>query len=295
MTQVLLPFISAILLSSVAAFYSVIGLAQIFPGSFWPIVVMGSILEISKLVTVSWLYNQWEKTVFIMRVYFIGAILLVMLITSMGIFGFLSKAHLETDIVVGTSKIGLNILEQKEEIAIKRLNFLIMKAGTDPDKISRRTHDQITEVQEQLIDLAEQKRPLLQEQNALLSEVGPIKYIAQALFDEEDPHFIDKAVRVVIVIIIIVFDPLAILLLIASNQTYRNMLQEQKIKVKQKPKPKPKPKRKKKAIKRKKVDLPPSPSLESYFVDDKHELVEKNNIAEIDGEDDEFTKQTKKE
>ena len=199
----LITFLTAITISGVAIYYSVAGLVAIFAAAALPIMIMGGALEIGKLVTAVWLHRNWSRAVWWMRTYLSIAVVVLMFITSMGIFGFLSKAHLETDIVVGTSKIGLNILEQKEEIAIKRLNFLIMKAGTDPDKISRRTHDQITEVQEQLIELAEQKRPLLQEQNALLSEVGPIKYIAQALFDEEDPHFIDKAVRVVIVIIII--------------------------------------------------------------------------------------------
>ena len=91
MIQVLLPFLTAIGLSAIAAYYSVIGLAQIFPGSYWPIIVMGSVLEISKLVTVSWLYNNWSVTVQIMRYYLLTAIVLLMLITSMGIFGYLSK------------------------------------------------------------------------------------------------------------------------------------------------------------------------------------------------------------
>ncbi len=93
MIQVLLPFASAIALSVVAAYYSVIGLAQIFPGSYWPIIVMGTVLELSKLVTVSWLYNNWNVTVQIMRYYILTAIILLMLITSMGIYGYLSKAH----------------------------------------------------------------------------------------------------------------------------------------------------------------------------------------------------------
>ena len=103
MTQVYLPFFTAIALSIIAAFYSVIGLAQIFPGSFWPIVLMGAVLEIAKLVTVSWLYNNWKDTVLAMRYYFLIAILFLMLITSMGIFGFLSRAHIESNIVVGVN------------------------------------------------------------------------------------------------------------------------------------------------------------------------------------------------
>jgi len=105
--QVLLPFASAIALSVVAAYYSVIGLAQIFPGSYWPIIIMGSVLEISKLVTVSWLYNNWNDTVRIMRYYFLIAIVLLMLITSMGIFGYLSKAHLDTNVNINANGVQL--------------------------------------------------------------------------------------------------------------------------------------------------------------------------------------------
>ena len=88
MLQVLLPFFTAIALSAVAAYYSVIGLAQIFPGSYWPIILMGSVLEIAKLVTVSWLYNNWSVTVQMLRYYFLISIILLMIITSMGIFGY---------------------------------------------------------------------------------------------------------------------------------------------------------------------------------------------------------------
>ena len=107
MLQALLPFLTAIALSAIAAFYSVIGLAQIFPGSFWPIILMGSVLEIAKLVTVSWLYNNWAETNRLMKYYFSIAIILLMLITSMGIFGYLSRAHIESNVVVGANTVQL--------------------------------------------------------------------------------------------------------------------------------------------------------------------------------------------
>jgi hypothetical protein len=223
MTQVILPFITAIALSSIAAFYSIVGLAQIFPGSFWPIVIMGSVLEIAKLVTVSWLYNNWNVTVRLMRYYFLTAIFLLMAITSMGIFGYLSKAHIESNIVVGANSVQLRTIEAQEKIAKERLEYLLKKAGDDPNKIARRTDTAIQETQNELKQLAQQKLPLLKEENKLTAEIGPIKYIAEAIYSKEDPGFIDKAVRLVIFIIIIVFDPLAILLLIAANQTYRNL------------------------------------------------------------------------
>jgi hypothetical protein len=269
MTQALLPFLTAIALSAIAAFYSVIGLAQIFPGSFWPIVLMGGVLEIAKLVTVSWLYNNWNVTVRAMRYYFLIAIVFLMLITSMGIFGFLSRAHIESNIVVGANSVQLRTIETQERIATERLNYLLKRAGDDPDKIARRTDNAIQETQAELKRLSEQKLPLLKEENKLAAEIGPIKYIAEALYDKEDPDFIDKAVRTVIIVIIIVFDPLAVLLLIAANQTYKNTRRETL----------PPPKK----IKKKTLDKPTSPSLESFF-DDSMEHIPKDKIIKIDGD-----------
>ena len=256
MIQALLPFLTAIALSSIAAFYSVIGLAQIFPGSFWPIVLMGGVLEIAKLVTVSWLYNNWDVTNRAMRYYFLVAIVFLMLITSMGIFGYLSKAHLETNITVGANSVQIKTIEQQEKIAKDRLAYLLKKAGDDPDKIARRTDNAIQETQEELKKLSEQKLPLLKEENALLAEVGPIKYIAEAIYDKEDPNFIDKAVRVVILVIIVVFDPLAVLLLIAANQSYKRIRLEEEPQLPVK-----------KVRKKKTLDNAGGPSLESFFKD----------------------------
>lgn len=224
--QVILPFITAIALSAIAAFYSVIGLAQIFPGSFWPVIIMGSVLEASKLVTVSWLYNNWKETARIMKYYFVIAIILLMGITSMGIFGYLSKAHLDSNVVIGANSVQLKTLETQEKIAKERLNYLLQRAG-DPATASNRIDRQIQETQLELKRIANEKLPLMSEENKLTAEIGPIKYIAEAMFDKEDPSFIDKAVRLVIFTIIIVFDPLAILLLIAANQTLRKNVENE--------------------------------------------------------------------
>ena len=222
MNQVILPFLTSIALASVAAFFSIIGLAQIFPGSFWPIVIMGTILEIAKLVTVSWLYNNWKETTLLLRTYFVSAIVIIMLITSMGIFGYLSRAHIESNIVVGANSVQLQTIEQQEKIAKDRLDYLL-KQASDPQKTSSRVDRDIRNTQAELKKLSQEKLPLLTEENKLLAEIGPIKYVAELLYEKSDPSFIDKAVRVVILFIIFVFDPLAVLLLIAANQTYKKM------------------------------------------------------------------------
>ena len=269
MIQVLLPFTSAIALSVVAAYYSVIGLAQIFPGSYWPIIIMGSVLEISKLVTVSWLYNNWNDTVRVMRYYFLIAIILLMLITSMGIFGYLSKAHLDTNVNINANSVQLKTLETQERIAKERLNYLLQRAG-DPATATKKIDTQIQEVQADLKKLSSEKLPLLSEENLLMAEVGPIQYIAELFYTKDDAGFIDKAVRLVILIIIVVFDPLAILLLIASNQTLvrmRNLKSETK-------EIKPKAKSKKELAKS------TAPSVELFMSDDS-EVIKKTDIVEI--------------
>ena len=272
MLQAILPFLTAIALSAIAAFYSVIGLAQIFPGSFLPIILMGSVLEVAKLVTVSWLYNNWVETNRLMKTYFIVAIILLMAITSMGIFGFLSRAHIQSNIVVGANSVQIKTLNTQEKIAKDRLEYLLKRAG-DPTTASNKIDKQIQDTQVELTRLSKEKLPLMTEENKLTAEIGPIKYIAEIFYNKDDAGFIDKAVRLVIFTIIIVFDPLAILLLIASNQTYR--------KLKMLPEEIPTTK---KARKKKRLDNQPSNSLESFYVDgETHELIPKNKITTLDG------------
>ena len=269
MIQVLLPFITAIALSAVAAYYSVIGLAQIFPGSYWPIIVMGSVLEFSKLVTISWLYNNWSVTMQAMRYYLLSAIILLMAITSMGIFGYLSKAHLDTNLNIGANSVQLKTLETQENIAKERLSYLLQRAG-DPATASRKIDVQIQEVQAEMKRLSNEKLPLLKEENTLLAEVGPIQYIAELFYTKDDAGFIDKAVRLVILIIIVVFDPLAVLLLIASNQTYKRLKEEELESIEPS-----KPKVKKKKV----VAKSTAPSVELFMEDT--EVIKKSDIVEI--------------
>ena len=272
MIQVWLPFSTAIALSGIAAYYSVIGLAQIFPGSYWPIIVMGSVLEIAKLVTVSWLYNNWYVTVRIMRYYFLSAIVLLMVITSMGIFGYLSKAHLDSNVILGANTVQLKTLETQEKIAKDRLTYLLQRAG-DPATASNKIDKQIQDTQTELKRISTEKLPLMAEENKLSAEIGPIKYIAELFYSKDDPGFIDKAVRAVIMIIIIVFDPLAVLLLIAANQTYKTIQNS----------PKEELRPIKKAKKKKVVDNTPHISIESFYTDSNSEIIPKDKITRLDG------------
>jgi biopolymer transport protein ExbB/TolQ len=246
--MIFLTLLTALGLSGVSAYYSVVGLAQIFPGSFWPIVFMGSVLEASKLVTVSWLYNNWKQCPFLIKSYLSIAVIILMLITSMGIFGFLSKAHLEhsADNAPLVDKIALldeKIKTEKENVeanrkAIKQYDEVVdqtMGRSTDEkgaataqairrsqQKDRTRILQEIQQSQSFIAKYSEERAPLSTELKKVEADIGPIKYIAALAYGSETTgDVIDKAVRMVIMLIIVVFDPLAILLLIAYNMSMK--------------------------------------------------------------------------
>tara|TARA_B110000503_G_scaffold28947_1_gene46333 strand:- start:80 stop:931 length:852 start_codon:yes stop_codon:yes gene_type:complete len=214
--MIFLTLLSALLLSGIAGYYSIIGLAAIFTGAFWPIVFMGSVLELSKLVTTSWLYRNWKTCPFLLRTYLTSAVVILMLITSMGIFGFLSKAHIDSTMDSGANVVEIKILTQQEKITKERLEYLLARAK-DPSTASNRLDKQIQDTQKELTEINKKRLPLLKESNKLVAEVGPIKYVGDMVYGTDDDHAIDKAVRLVIMLIMVVFDPLAVLLLIAAN------------------------------------------------------------------------------
>lgn len=215
-----LTLLCALALSGIAAYYSVIGLAAIFTGAFWPIVFMGSVLEASKLVTTSWLYRNWKNCPFLLKTYLTTAVIVLMLITSMGIFGFLSKAHIDSTLDAGVNIVEVKTLNMQEKIAKERLDYLLARAK-DPSTASNRLDKQIQDTQKELNEITKKKLPLLKESNKLVAEVGPIKYVGDMVYGTDDDNAIDKAVRLVIMLIMVVFDPLAVLLLIAANMSMK--------------------------------------------------------------------------
>ena len=220
MVIITLTFATAFALSIIAGYYSIIGLATIFPGAFWPVVMMGSVLECAKLVTASWLYRNWKESPFFLKTYLTTAVLILMLITSMGIFGFLSKAHIDSTINSGINSTEIKTLTSQEKIAKERLDYLLARAK-DPSTASNRLDKQIQDTQKELNEISKKKLPLLKESNKLVAEVGPIKYVGDMIYGTEDDNAIDKAVRLVIMLIMVVFDPLAVLLLIAANMSMK--------------------------------------------------------------------------
>jgi hypothetical protein len=221
--MIYLTLLSALLLSVIAGYYSIIGLAAIFTGAFWPIVFMGSVLELSKLVTTSWLYRNWKTCPFLLKSYLTSAVVVLMMITSMGIFGFLSKAHIDSTMDSGANVVEIKILTQQEKITKERLEYLLARAK-DPSTASNRLDKQIQDTQKELTEINKKRLPLLKESNKLVAEVGPIKYVGDMVYGTEDDHALDKAVRLVIMLIMVVFDPLAVLLLIAANISMKQKL-----------------------------------------------------------------------
>jgi hypothetical protein len=242
-----LTFLTALALSGVSAYYSVIGLAAIFPGSFWPIILMGSVLEMAKLVTVSWLYRNWKTCPLLMKSYYVAACIILMLITSMGIFGYLSKAHLEhsADTAPLSDKVAMldeKIKTEKENIDGNRKILKQLDEGVDQvmarsqdekgadkavairkaqQKDRSRISQEIQESQKSINALNEERAPLNVALQKAESDFGPIKYVAELVYGSGERDLIDKAVRLVIMMIMVVFDPLAVLLLISANMTMK--------------------------------------------------------------------------
>jgi len=219
MILTILTFLAAFLLSGIAAYYSVIGLALIFAGAFWPVVIMGSALEFAKLVTASWLYRNWQNINILLKTYLTSAVIILMLVTSMGIFGFLAKSHIDSTLDAGANSAELRTLNAQQKVAEQRLDYLLKRAG-NPETASAQIDRQIQSTQRELSDINKKRLPLLKEENKLVADIGPIKYVADIFFGTGDDA-LDKAVRLVIFTIMLVFDPLAVLLLIAGNISLR--------------------------------------------------------------------------
>jgi len=240
----LLTFLSAISISIIAAGYSIIGLATLFAGAVIPIILMGSALEVGKLVAASWLYHNWNSDVpRLLKAYLFSAIIILIFITSMGIFGFLSKAHLDQVKPTSSNKIKIELLDNQiksQQLIIDRsqktltlldkalevyINKEFVTRGLqerkkqEPERLELNTA--IKEASNEIGKLSEEKGTLSLEQNKIEAEVGPIKYVAELIYGENAEDNFDSAVRIVILILIFVFDPLAVLLLIAANISLR--------------------------------------------------------------------------
>ena len=237
----ILTFLSAISISIIAAGYSIIGLATLFAGAVIPIIAMGSALEIGKLVAASWLYNNWSSSMVpkALKAYLFTAIVVLVFITSMGIFGFLSKAHLDQVKPQSGNALNISVLDKQinqQQVIVDRaektLNSLdkALDKYIDMEYVSRglkerekqreereQLNKSISEATAKIVKLNKTKSTIELEQIKIEAEVGPLKYVAELIYGDDAKSHFDEAVRIVILILIFVFDPLAVLLLIAAN------------------------------------------------------------------------------
>ena len=236
---------SAISISGIAAAYSIIGLATLFAGAKIAIIAMGTSLEVGKLVAASWLYHNWRninlpRTI---RAYLTTSVIVLVFVTSMGIFGFLSKAHLDqvrptSDNTVHIALIDRQIIQENVVIdrAEKTLNLLdkALEVYLDKEYVSRGLkerkkqkeerdflNNEIRVAMDNIAELTLKKGNIELEQLKIEADVGPLKYIAELIYGDEAKEHFDKAVRYIIIVLIFVFDPLAVLLLIAANISMR--------------------------------------------------------------------------
>ena len=240
----LLLFLTAISLSAVAAYYSVVGLIAIFPTAVVPIAIMGITLEVAKLVSASWLYRNWKSAEILLKYYFTASVVILSFITSMGIFGFLSKAHIDqttsgSSVIAELSLIDEQIKSEKQKLdsyqrSLSSLDKMVENLDVEKSVAVRSTqtrernriNQEITNSISTIQKLNEQALPLRKDSKKIISEVGPIKFIADLLFTDSSENTLEKAVRYVIILIVIVFDPLAIVLLIAANRELNTLKQK---------------------------------------------------------------------
>ena len=246
MFTILITFLSAISISIIAAGYSIVGLSTLFAGAVVPIIAMGSALEVGKLVAASWLYNNWRNKLvpYTIKIYLTFAVIVLIFITSMGIFGFLSKAHLDQVKPTSSNNIKIELIDKQinqEQTIIDRSQktldlldqtlekYIELEYVTRGLKERKKQEEEraaltlaINNASDKIAELTNKKAVLELEQDKIEAEVGPIKYIAELIYGDDAKDYFDHAVRWVIIVLIFVFDPLAVLLLIAANISLRS-------------------------------------------------------------------------
>lgn len=231
-----IALVTALVISAIAGYFSVVGLATIFTGAYVSVLVMATALEAGKVVTVGWLSRNWGEAPRAIRYYLSAAVAVLMIITSMGTFGYLSKAHLETQTQVQQSQLQIAPLETQLKLAERKLQNAqtsldtldrIVSNEADSKQASRIRNRQradratldaeISNTTREIESINAKLLPIRSQQARTEAEIGPLKYVAELVYGEDAKSHFDSAVRFVIIIIVFVFDPLAIVLLIAAN------------------------------------------------------------------------------
>ena len=242
-----LVLLTAISLSVIAAWYSILGLTAIFAAAVMPIIIMGSALEFAKVVTTVWLHRFWYKASWKLKLYLVPAVMMLAFLTSLGVFGYLSKSHSDQTLISGdvAAKIAIydeKIKNERDNIEASRKSLKQLDDAVDQvmtrsndekgaDKSNKirtaqqkdriRIQSEITDSQTRISKLNDERAPIAAEIRKTEADVGPIKYIAALIYgDNPDSNLLERAVRWVIIIIVFVFDPLALTLVIAATSSY---------------------------------------------------------------------------
>jgi hypothetical protein len=249
-----LALLSGLVITVVAEYYSILGLTAIFSAAVIPVIIMGIALGIGKITATLWLKQNWDISPWSIRVYLLSAIAVLMLITSMGIFGFLSKAHSDQNLISGDAIAKIAVYDEKIRIEKENIdasrNALTQMDAQVNERLSRSSNEQgaeravqirkqqqaeRTRIQKDILTsqsnigrLSEERAPLAADVRKIEAEVGPIKYIAQFVYGETDQTLLEKAVTWVIIILIVVFDPLAVILLLSSQISFQNFREREK-------------------------------------------------------------------
>ena len=254
-----LTLIVALSLSAIAAWYSILGLTAIFAAAVIPIIIMGAALEVAKVTTTVWLHRYWNRASWSFRLYLVPAVVALALLTSMGIFGFLSKAHIDQGIPTGDQAAQVSLLEEKivnerqnidaARSLLKQMDDAVIGITASKDKdIKQRDGStfsqsgaeravavrrsqakeradltrQIEEAQSRIVKIQEEKAPIASQLRKVEAEVGPIRYVAALIYgDNPDANTLERAVRWMIILIVFVFDPLALILVLAATSSYK--------------------------------------------------------------------------
>lgn len=231
---------SALFISAIAAWFSITGLVTIFPAAKTSIILMGSSLELAKLVSASWLYRYWRLANWTLRSYFVVAVMVLSFITSIGVFGYLTRAHTEGSTLIGDTADQIALVDKQiaqQEAALVSVDGRLAEMTTAIATLSRAQstversirvrnaqraernalEKQIQEINTAINTLKQQRNTLTAATRKLETEIGPIRYLAELLYDASTTDTNERAVRLMILLLIFVFDPLAILLVIAAN------------------------------------------------------------------------------
>jgi hypothetical protein len=240
----LITLFTALALAVISGWFSIVGMMAIFGAAAWQIAIMAGAFELAKIVTASWLYRHWSDTVWSMKLYLTSAVIILMVISSIGIFGYLSKAHLDQARDPGQATIQIVQLEQRiareqqritdAETVIGQLDQAVQTLmdydrirGADGAIATRERQGPEREQLNAIIDQAyariqefrDQKFPLqIQTQEAELN-AGPLRYVAELIWDDGDKDNLERAVRLFVLLLVVVFDPLAIMLVLAANHS----------------------------------------------------------------------------